>query len=309
MNRVSTAANYATALANLMSAQGRQIEAGTQVSSQKKAVDLKGYARQAETLTAMRSLQTRTTGYIDQTSALGDKLRVQDTALNQIKDAVQSARQAIANALAADRGDTLMQELSGEFSNVTQGLNAKHDGQYLFSGGLVNTPPTTAAGLASLTAAPTTASLFQNGSFVAQNRLDDSTTVQTGMLADQIGTATFNAFAAVQAFEQGGGGPFAGPLTAAQRTFLQGQLAAFDAAHDQLVQVAGTNGLAQNQVESAQEDLGHRADMLETMIGNVTDVDMAEAVSRLQQAQLSVQAAAQVFSTLQGASLLNYLRS
>ena len=48
--------------------------------------------------------------------------------------------------------------------------------------------------------------------------------------------------------------------------------------------------------------------MLATMMGRLTDVDMAEAVSRLQQAQISVQAAAQVFVSLNGASLLNVLK-
>lgn len=308
MNRVSTAGNYATVLANLTAAQARQIEAGGQVSSQKKADDLKGYARNAETLTAMRSLQTRVDGFISQTTLLKDKLTVQDTALNQVTDAVQKARQAMADALASGRGDTLMQEMGNAFSDVVEGLNTKHNGQYLFSGGQVNTLPTTASGLASLTAAPSIASLFQNGTYVTSNRLDEATTIQTGFLADQIGTPAFNAFKAVEAFEQGGTGNFGGTLTAAQRTFLEGQLASFDTVHDNLLIVAGQNGLYQNRTQDADRDLTNRQSSLAAMVGDLTDVDMAEAVSRLQQAQISVQAAAQVFMSLQGASLLNVLQ-
>ena len=124
MTRVSTASNYSNVLANLMAAQGRQIAAGNEVSTQKKASDLKGYARQAETLTAMHSMQVRVKGYIDQTTALSNRLSVQDASLSQVKDAMANAREAIANALAADRGDTVMQELGAAFSNVTGGLNA-----------------------------------------------------------------------------------------------------------------------------------------------------------------------------------------
>ena len=43
--------------------------------------------------------------------------------------------------------------------------------------------------------------------------------------------------------------------------------------------------------------------------GEVVHVDMAEAVTRLQAAQLAVQASAQVFSSLQQSSLLNVLRA
>lgn len=308
MNRVSTAGNYSAVLANLNSAQARQLSAGAEVSSQKKAVDLKGYARHAETLTAMRTLQTRVETYTEQTTALANRLNVQDTALSQVKDAVEMARQAIANALANDRGDTVMTELQSAFANVVQGLNTKNDGQYVFSGGLVNTPPTTATSLASLTAATSIPTLFQNGTFQTNNRLDDSTTLQTGFLADQVGTPTYNAFLNVQTFQEGATGNFGGPLTAAQRSFLQSQLTVFDQAHEGLVSVVGQNGLMQNRVTMAQTDLGNRKTMLEGMVGNITDVDMADAISRLQQAQTSVQAAAHVFTTLQGSSLLNFLR-
>ena len=248
MNRVSTAANYSAVLANLTAAQGRQIEAGSQVSSQKKATDLKGYARNAETLTAMRSMQVRIDGFIQTSSALADKLQVQDVALNQIADGVQSAREAIANALATGRGDTVMQQLASAFQDVTGGLNTKHQGQYLFSGGKVSTLPTTATSLSSLTAGPPIASLFQNGVFVTSNRLDESTAIQSGFLADQIGTPAYAAFQTVQAFEESGAGNFGGNLTQAQRAFLEGQLATFDTVRNDLTQVAGQNGLFQKRV-------------------------------------------------------------
>ena len=47
--------SHAIVLANLANAQSQQILAGNQVSSQKVAQDLKGYAGKAETLTAMQA--------------------------------------------------------------------------------------------------------------------------------------------------------------------------------------------------------------------------------------------------------------
>lgn len=307
MQRVSTTGNYSIVLANLMAAQQRQIEAGQQVSSQKNGSDLKSYAKDAETLTAMRALQSKVDGFVDQTTTLSSKLTMQDTALNQITDAVQTARDAIANALATGRGDTVMQELQNAFSDVTQGLNTKFQGEYVFSGGQVNTRATTAAMLSDLTAAPSVASLFQNDQFKASNRLDESTSVQTGFLADQVATPAFNAFKSVEAFDQGGSGPFSGQLTPAQQTFLQGVLASFDSAHTGLVNVTAQNGLLQKETESAQKDLTSRQTTLTNLVGGITDVNMADAISRLQQAQVSVQAAAQVFAALKGSSLLSIL--
>ncbi len=307
MDRVSTSGNYALVLANLMAAQQRQLDAGQQVSSEKQASDLKGYARNAETLTAMRTLQAKVDGFIDQTGLLSSKLAMQDTALNQVGDSAQAARDAIANALATGRADTLIQELQNAFSNTIQGLNTKFQGEYLFGGGQVNTKPTTATALSDLTSAPSIASLFQNDQFKGSNRLDESTTIQTGFLADQIATPLYNAFQGVEAFEQGANGPFNGTLTTAQRTYLQGVLATFDTVHDNLIKVAGQNGLYQKEAESAQKDLTSRQTTLANMVDGITGVNMAEAVSRLQQAQISVQGAAQVFAALKGSSLLEIL--
>lgn len=54
MTRVSTIQNYNIMTSNLMKAQIRQNEVGGQVASQKVATDLRGYAKNAEVLTADR---------------------------------------------------------------------------------------------------------------------------------------------------------------------------------------------------------------------------------------------------------------
>ena len=60
--------------------------------------------------------------------------------------------------------------------------------------------------------------------------------------------------------------------------------------------------------DTAKTDLSDQADTLSTMVGGITDVDMAEAVTRLESAKLAVQASAQVFASLQNSSLLNVLK-
>jgi len=309
MTRIATANAYSAVLDNLMAAQQRQIDAGTQVSSQKKATDLKGYAASAETLAALQSVQSSVNGYLDQSDVLSNKLSTQDLALNQMADSANGASQAIKDALASGSGDTVMQALQGYFQNAVGALNTKFDGRYVFAGGQVNTQPVTATSLSSLTSAPSIASLFKNDQYVTTNQLDESTTIQSGFLADKLGTNLFNAFQAIEAYNQGPNGPFTGKLTQAQTTFLQGQIASFDTEGTNLTNVAGQNGLMQNQVDSANKDLTSRQTMLTELVGKITDVDVAKAASDLQQAQFSVQAAAQVFASLKSSSLLNLLPS
>lgn len=308
MTRVSTVQNYNIMTANLMKAQIRQNEVGGQVSSQKVASDLKGYAKNAEMLTAMRGTQTRINGLVEQNKLVNNRLEMQDTGIGKVADSTKAAREAVANSLAAGNATTLMQELQAAFGNIVQGLNTKSNGLYVFSGAKTDTATTSATKMSDLTTAPDVSDLFHNDDYIATNRVDEQTSAKTGVLGDEIGTKTFEVFKEIQAYVDANG-PFTGNLDDTQVDFLKGLLSDFDGAYKDIVDIQGKNGVTQKRFESATTDLSNQADTLTIMVGGITDVDMADAVTRLQAAQLAVQASAQVFSSLQQSSLLNVLRS
>jgi flagellar hook-associated protein 3 FlgL len=307
LTRVSTAGNYAIVLQNLANAENKQIIAGNQASSQKVATDLKGYAGKAETLTAMQSVKAKVDNLLSQNAVLDNRFTDQDTALNQVGDAATAARTAIADALASGNADTLMQQISGAFSDTVSGLNSKSQGTYLFSGGQVNTQPVTATSLTDLTTAPSIASVFKNDNYVAKNQIDETATVTSGQLASNLGSGLMQAFKDMQNFQTGANGPFSGNLTDAQKTFLEGALAQFDTQKASITTATAQNGAVQKRVEDAGDALTSRQNGLEGMIGNVTSVNLADAAARLQAAGVAIQASAQVFTALQTSSLLNYL--
>ncbi len=111
--------------------------------------------------------------------------------MGQMADAVQSARNAVAQAVASNSAAGLKEALQGSLSSISSALNVRFQGRYLFSGGQHQTQPVAATTLAALTAAPTIASLFSNDQLPTTDRLDDSTVVSTGFLADQLGTPAF----------------------------------------------------------------------------------------------------------------------
>jgi flagellar hook-associated protein 3 FlgL len=308
VDRVSTAGNYSAILANLMAAESRQVDAENRVSSQKNGNSLKDFANQAETLTAMKTVDSRITSYQAGNSQIAAKLTTQDTALSATADAATAVRQAITDALANDSADALMQQVQGQFQTAVSNLNAQYNGKYLFAGGQVDTKPVSATQLSDLTSGPPISSFFQNDNFKAQAKLDDSTTVTTGQLASDLGTNMMTAFQSLQAFDTGGSGPLNGPLTAAQRTFLQNQLASWQSIGTNLTTATAQNGIVQNQVDQVATRLVDQQNTLTGMIGNITDADMAKAATDLSNAQLSVQATAQVLQVMQGSSLLNLLK-
>ena len=307
VTRVSTAGNYNAVLVNLMAAQQRQLEAGQRVATQKNGHDLKDFAQSDELLTAMRSVNTRLEGFQDQNSRIADKLTTQDSALNQVAAAAQTARQAIADAVASGDGSNLMQQLQGSMNQATGAMNSKYNGSYVFAGGAINTQPVTANLLSDLTSGPPLSSFFKNDQFKAQAQVDDSTNVTTGVLASDIGTPLLTALQGVEAFNQGASGPFGGTLTPAQRTFLETQLATWDSVHSGVINLAAENGMIQQRVEGVKSDLTSRQNTLTAMMGTITDASLAQAAADLTMAQTSFAAAAQVFQTLKNSSLLNLL--
>ena len=308
VDRVSTAGNYSAILANLMAAENRQVDAENRISSTKNGSDLKAFANQAETLTAMKSVDARITNYQAQNGQIAAKLSTQDEALSSVADSATAVRQALADAIASGNASTLMQAVQGQFTTAVSSLNAQFDGKYLFAGGQIATKPVTATQLSDLTSGPPIASFFQNDNFKTQAKVDDSTTVTTGQLASDVGTPMMNAFQALQAFDQGPSGPLTGQLTAAQTAFLTTQLTNWAGIATNITTQTAQNGLVQKQVDDVAANLVTQQNTLTSMIGGVTDADMGKAATDLSNAQLSVQATAQVLKAMQGSSLLTLLR-
>lgn len=278
-----------------------------QADTGQKANDLQGYGQSAAQITATQAVQSRISAYLTAGTNLSGQLTVQDQTLQQVASAGGDASNFISQALAAGDGTSLMTQLQGVLSDAVSALNTQYNGQYLYAGGNSNTAPVTAKNLADLTAAPSISSLFTNGSVQTVSRLDDNTQVTTGQLASTVGTPLFTALQSVEAYNQGPNGPFTGTLTPAQTTFLQGVVATFNAAQSGVTNIAAQNGAVQAQLTTVTANLTDQQTTLKTSLSNLTDVDEAQAATNLQQAQSAFQAAAQVYSTLKSASLLNYL--
>lgn len=308
MYRVTTGGNYSLVLRNIMLAQQKQMNAGDRVATQENGANLKDYSRNAEMLTAMRSVETRIGGYLDQNKLIADKLTTQDFAMTQLGDAAAGTKQAIEEAIATGRTDTLMQEIEAQFRNAVSSMNSRYGGKYLFAGGKIDTMPVTADALSDLTnpLTPLISDFFQNDDFITEHKVDDATTVKTGLLADDLGTQMLQAFKTLQAFHEAT--PFGGTMTDAQRTFLTNELANWDSVSSDIIDKTARNGMVQARVDDVKVDLTARQNSLKGMIGDIVDANMPVASVELEKATLALQASTQVFITLRDSSLLNALK-
>ena len=311
MDRISTANGYQSALLSILNAQARQETAQQQYTTGKFASDLKGYANQADQITAARSLEARTNAYVEHNTALADRLAVQDQTLSQLSTITTNARQAVAEALATGDATALKTALQGQLNQAVASLNTQYNGKYLFSGG-ASQAPVAPATLTSLIAPGGVAASFSNGASPQGDRLDDQTRVTTGFTASGVATGLFTALSQVASYintvETASGQPMT-KLSSADASALQGMLQGFDAAFSAVNDQVAQNGLMQNQVETTQSSLKARQTALTTTLSDLTDVDQAKAATTLTLAQTALQASAQVFAALKQTSLLNVLSS
>ncbi len=313
MTRVSTFGNYQSALLHLMNAQSRGEEAQNKVNTKKNATDLVGFGRQSETVIALKSSQTRIQSFIDTNKTLADRLTMQDLGLGRVADAATAGRQAIANAIAAGRVDGLMSEMETIFKMAQDGLNMKHQGKFLFSGGAVdqqavvlpNVPPG-ATDLEKLAVMPGVGGVFMNDQLKQSSVLDETVTMDTGFLASDAGQALFDVFRDLQILHQTD--PMNGQMNDAQKTALTALMTRFETAAKDVVSIQAKNGSMQARVDSLLEAQETRKISIDTMLSGKTDANMAEAVTELEMAQIALQASAQVVSQLRQVSLLDYLR-
>ena len=308
MNRVATFGNYQSALLDLMRAQTRAVDAQERVSTQKNATDLTGFGRQSETLTALKGAQSRIQGFIDTAKAVSARLTTQDLAMSQVNDGISGLRAAVGNALATDSAGALMLELEGHFQAIRGGLTSRHHGAYLFSGAGTRTSPVTVANLDELATAPDVASVFVNDTLKTASRVAEGTTLETGFLADDLGSEVFEILRDIKQYHDGPEGPLTGKISETQKAFLTAQLARLEQAGNGVIDKMARTGSMANQVENVTKSHEAQLASLDELVSQRTDADMAVAITDLQLSQIAIQASAQVISQLCQVSLLNYLR-
>lgn len=308
MTRVATFGNYQSALLDLMRAQTRAADAQQRISTQKNATDLTGFGRQSETLTAMKGGQSRIQGFIDTADAVTARLITQDLAMGQVNSGISGMRDSLGNAIAAESGGSLMLEMEGLFQSIRGGLNMRHQGSYLFAGASTSTAPVEVANLAELAAAPTVESLFKNDTLKAASRVAEGTILETGFLADDLGSDVMSILRDIQTYHTTpGSGPLTGKLTEAQKTFLGAQLAALEQAGTSVVDKMARTGSLAKQVDNIAAGHAAQKTALNELVSGRTDADMAAAITDLQLSQIAIEASAQVINQLRQVSLLNYL--
>ncbi len=307
MTRIATFTQSQTLSAELMRLQQSQFQTQKQVTTGKVSDQFKDIPRQAGVLLSAKGLQARIDQYTNTAAQTKTRLEVQDTHLEALADVAGTLRAAISEAYTSNSGIAVAESIDAAFREAVSFLNANFDGQYIFAGSRTDTPPVISNQITDLVAAATAQDLFANNTLKASVRVDDHHLVEYGMLADELGFDLFTAIRDIAVFDAGVDGPFGKDMTPAQQTFLEGMLPTLEAIDVALNSAVATNGIKLNEVEKAIDRHADADIFVKTLISDIEDVDLAEAITRLNADQVAVEASTRVLAQLGRLSLLDFI--
>ncbi len=314
MTRVSTLAQNQLIFRSTQLTQQRLFDLQRQASSGERADTFKLLGGDGFVLTTAKSRAARLDHIMKSNIQTKTRLDLRERAVNEIVDIAKDVKAAYLKAEGGFDATYLQSEAQDMMERVFALLNSRdQNGNYLFAGSRTDTAPVSFT----LNGAPPPhyTVTYNNDTLIEQANIDDNLTVQIGVLAASNPTAPSGTFQPlIDILNHFAAGyyppPYAAtalppPIPASPTPDLITPL--IDQAFDQINQLDGELGIKQKLLDEANERMRFDLDLTNEFITQVKDVDMAEAVVELSQAQTALEATFRVTGELRGLSLVNFL--
>ena len=303
MTRVADIAQHARVLGFIGSSQSRVNELQTQIGSGYKSQEFVGISREAERLVSLEATHTRITQYVKNNESVERRLQTMETNISQIFDVMTGYKTLLVDALNAQNSADLnmtvrAQEMLNQISSL---LNVSEDGRFLFAGSMTNVQPVDLTSLPPTYVIPTangaSSAYYQGNSQVLSVRADDNFDVNYGITADALGFEQ-----AIRALDVVVKGVPTDPTT------LNHALAVASDALNNVANIRTQIGAVATTLDEVNRKHDEFMLFTEQTIGEIENVDIAEAISLMTVATVTLEASFMTLSRLSQLSLLNFLR-
>lgn len=305
MTRVSSFGQQQVMLNSLLTNQSNLFKDQKQVASGKIHETYKEFTGEVSTLLGSKNILNRTQSYIGAAEHVKRNLDVNNLQLENIIGKAEGIRQQVLETIAQDKTFVLMDTVKEAFSSMVASLNTDIGGVHIFSGGRTDVAPVVGDQLSDLVSAASASDLFQNDQRKAVAKIGKNTNIEYSLLADEVATDIFTAIKNIADFDNLT--PISGDLTPAQRTFLESQLVVLDAAIEDLRVVNSANGTKFGRAKELLIEHEEQETFMKTFISDIEDVNMAEAITRVNNDQIALEVSYKLTSQLSSLSLLNFI--
>ncbi|HEV7960105.1 MAG TPA: hypothetical protein VGP01_03690 [Rhizomicrobium sp.] len=310
IDRIATAQQSQYFLSQIENATSALNTTQQQIASGDNATTYAGFGTQTQVLQATMSANARNSAYQTATSLAVTQADLQDTQLTSLSGLASQLNTAVSTAVSTNDPSTLMSQVQSIYSQAVSILNSQDaNGAYIYGGGNDSTPPVNVTSLSQLASLPAVSDAFTNGNDLKSVQVADGQTITYGVTASILGTGLMQELQNIASFDQGGTGNFDGSanLSAAQNSFLTGELSSTSTAADNLNNATAQNGDNFSALKNAQDQQTTMATLYSGFISNIQDTNMAQAATQLSLDQTQLQAALQVTASLNNLTLLNFL--
>lgn len=305
MSRVSSFGQTQMMVQSLLNNQQRVFNDQRQINTGKITDQFQGLPSSISSIIDARSFKSQTDSYQDVIKTVNGRVTANDVQMEGALSMARNFRDDLLAIVAQESAIGFPELLSENFSFVASSLNTKIGGSYLFAGSKTETQPVSSTDINDLRLAALSSDLFQNDNRPAKAQIANGIAVEFGVLADDFAGDLFSVYKDIATFDFAT--PISGKLTAAQRTFLVGEIANLDAAIDSAQTIQMRNGLKSQRLETIAQQHIDTSNFLEIFVSDLEDVNMAEAIMRLNTDQTALEASYQTLATLSRFSLLDFI--
>ena len=319
MARISSYGQSQLLLQDVLRNQQRLFKVQNQVTSGMKSDDYTGIARDVGTLSGAKSVKARSEQFYDANVEVERRLNIYDASLEGLRRVAQELRDNVLSAINTDSGIAIRTQMENLFDTAVNMLNTRDNGRYVFSGTrtdvapVTKITPATLAGVAT-SVATTPANAFANNGLKQSTQVDDNLNMEYGILGEDVGKDLMESLRRMFRFSDGTeafgappAGAFNSTLTPSQSDFLKGELANLNATIDTIDQVHASVGVNQMSLEGVQTRHLHDINFMRIFITDIEEVDIGEAISRLNRDQVALDSSYRVLSQITRSTLLDFI--
>lgn len=317
VTRIGTFTNQQLILDATLRNHARFTDTQLQVATGKVSQSFSGISQDASRLANLKNELAKSEQYVRSIDTVTKRLELMEFSLEKIDEMAREMRSLIRANLNGDAATTVnLSALAQQFLDQTvEIMNMRDDSRYLFAGDNTDTKPVDLANgvYTSPTPPPFDATAdtgyYEGDASIAEVRIDDSVVVQYGVLANE------SAFEKViRAFDHIAQTTFSNPVTPAEKQMMNDAIALLtEAVEDNgtsktVGELAADVVLDHRMLESQREKHQEYMNFTSTSIGDIENVDTAEAVTMLNFQQVQLQASYELVARIGTMSLANFLR-
>lgn len=301
MTRISTYGQLNSTLANVMRLQTELAEATTQSSSSLKSETYQGLGSDSQRVLDLEGQITRSQQYVQQGEIVLSRIETMYDAVTNMVDMLGNYQSLLSTAISGNMAEDagLNNQTQSYLDTFTDLVNTRLSGRYLFAGDRTGTAPVDLSGYAAQSY-PSAANTdyYQGDSTVASFKASDDKTITYGVTANQ------------EAFEKAIRALSLGVNASEDPADEDAMAEALDLVNEALDGLLAT----QTKLSAAATDLDWEMDVqmeaqvrLEAFISEIKEVDVAEAVTRMETLQTQLEASYAAISRINEMNLFDYL--